>query len=136
MTGDADLAPSPEAEGLSAPYWEGTKRGKLVLQRCSDCGTPRHYAQVLCARCHSEAFEWFEAEGLGTVHSWTICHHAFHPGFKADLPYTLVTIDLKEGVRALGRFDGDPAALALGLDVRATFEQRPDGFGQLTFVPA
>ena len=42
---------------------------------------------------------WLDASGNGRVHSWTVTHHAFHPGFKPDLPYTLVTVDLDEGVR-------------------------------------
>jgi len=137
MTDTTLARPSPHAEGLSAPYWEGTQRGALILQRCAECGTPRHYPQVLCAACHSDRYDWFQASGHGTVHSWTHCHHAFHPGFVQDLPYTLVTVDLDEGVRALGRLEGvAPETLRLGLPVLATFPLRPDGFGQLTFVPA
>ena len=137
MTDRAVSYPSPHAEPLSASFWEGTKRGVLVLQRCRYCGAHRHYAQVLCAQCYSDAFDWIDATGHGKVHSWTVCHHAFHPGFAGDLPYTLVTVDLDEGVRAMGRFDApEGATLSIGLPVRATFLPRPDGFGQLTFVPA
>lgn len=137
MTDQAVLYPSPHADDLSAPYWEGTKRGALVIQRCSGCGTPRHYPQVVCSECYSDAYDWFEASGRGTIHSWTVCHHAFHPGFADDLPYTLVTVDLEEGVRSMGRFEGgETDVLAIGLPVRATFPLRPDGFGMLTFVPA
>lgn len=137
MTDATASYPKPHAEDLSAPYWEGTRRGAFVIQRCTGCGRLRHYPQVLCADCHSDAHDWIEGSGRGLIHSWTVCHHAFHPGFAADLPYTLVTVDLEEGIRAMGRLDGfAPDALALGLAVRATFPRRPDGFGQLTFVPA
>jgi uncharacterized OB-fold protein len=134
MTDQAVSYPSPHADHLSAPYWDGTKRGVLVIQRCTGCGKQRHYPQVLCVDCYSDDYDWIEASGHGTVHSWTVCHHAFHPGFASDLPYTLVTVDLEEGVRSLGRFEG--GVLAIGLSVRATFPRRPDGFGMLTFTPA
>ena len=128
--------PSPHAEGLSKPYWDGSARGVLVLQRCAACGKVRHYPQVTCTECYSDACDWIEAIGRGAVHSWTITHHAFHPGFTGDVPYALVTVDLDEGVRALGRWDL-PAGngLRIGLRVTSHFVPRPDGFGDLTFVP-
>jgi len=32
-------APTPENDGLDKPYWEATRRGELMVQRCSKCGT-------------------------------------------------------------------------------------------------
>ena len=32
-------APVPEPDGLSAPYWAGLREGRLLVQRCSGCGT-------------------------------------------------------------------------------------------------
>lgn len=34
---------------------------------------------------------------------WAVAHHAFHPAFAGKLSYVLVTVDVDEGVRALGR---------------------------------
>ena len=136
MTNATVTHPSPHAEDLSAPYWAGTRRGVLVLQRCSDCGALRHYAQVICSGCYSDRADWIEASGRATVHSWTVTHHAFHPAFAADVPYTLVTVDLEEGVRALGLLQGIASdALKIGLPLRSTFPVWEDGFGRLTFVP-
>ena len=135
MTSDVKV-PSPEAHDLSAPWWEGTKRGAFVVQKCSDCGTLRHYAQELCTACHSFAHDWVELSGRGKVHSWTVTHHAFHPAFAGALPYALVTLDMDEGVRAMGRLAGmEPSALQIGLRLRASFPLAGDGFGRLTFVP-
>ena len=116
---------------LSRPFWEGAKQGRLLIQRCSDCGTLRHYPRLLCDQCYSDAADWVEASGRGVIHSWTVSHHAFHPSFKAELPYTLVTVDLEEGVRALGRWRGD--ALSIGLKVQGKFEVR-DGGVDLVFM--
>ncbi|QHE85025.1 Zn-ribbon domain-containing OB-fold protein [Hydrogenophaga sp. BPS33] len=69
---------------------------------------------------------WAEASGEGTAHSWTVAHHAFHPAFAGELPYTLVTVDLKEGVRALGRWR-EGCTPSVGMAVRGGFEPREDG---------
>ena len=116
--------PTPESQG----YWDGAAAGTLRLQRCAACGLFRHYPQLTCTNCYSLDVELVDATGRGTVHSWTIAHHAFHPAFKADLPYTLVIVDLKEGPRALGRLD--PSAqhkLRIGLPVRVSFERNEEG---------
>lgn len=113
--------PKPSAD--AAPYWEGLKRGRLRLQRCGQCGKLRHYPRPLCDACHSFAVEWIEACGRGTVHSWTVTHHAFDPAFAAELPLTLVTVDLAEGLRIMAPLRGvDAAALAIGVPVRVVFE--------------
>jgi len=71
------------------------------------------------------------------VHSWTTTHHAFHPGFKPDLPYTLVTVDLAEGVRMNAQLRRlDPASLRVGLPVQVAFEQATAGLTLPVFVPA
>ena len=128
------VKPAPQITGLSRPYWEAAAQGVLVLQRCSGCGKVRHYPRLLCDQCYSDAVEWIPASGKGRIHSWTVAHHAFHPAFAAELPYTLITIDLDEGVRALGRWRGD-AALSIGRRVHGRFEPR-DGGIDLVFEAA
>ena len=119
---------------ISGPYWDGAAEGRLVLQRCADCGKIRHYPRPLCDRCWSFAVEPFEASGRGVVHSWTVAHHAFDPALRGETPYVLVTVDLDEGVRALGRLAGDVAP-SIGLDVHATFVPRPAEVPLLVFQP-
>jgi uncharacterized OB-fold protein len=103
-----------------------------MIQRCTACGKLRHYPRLLCDACHSDAVEWVEASRRGSIHSWTVSHHAFHPAFKAELPYTLVTVDLEECVRALGRWSGDTPAI--GQKVEGHFAARADGV-DLVFAP-
>ena len=123
------LKPSPQTSELARPYWEAAAQGKLVLQSCSACGKTRHYPRLLCDACYSDAVTWLPSEGCGTIHSWTVAHHAFHPAFAAELPYALVTIDLDEGVRALGRWRSSPEnpAISIGLPVQGRFEAREGG---------
>ncbi len=124
----ADLKPTPHPTAESQPYWDGAAEGRLRLQRCAGCGLVRHYPQLVCTKCYSVAVEWIDASGRGTVHSWTVAHHAFHPAFKTDLPYTLVTVDLEEGPRALGRLDpGSQNRLRIGTPVQVSFPANEQG---------
>lgn len=91
--------PRPEPGPDTAPYWAGMREHRLLVQRCSGCQKLRHYPRPLCDHCYSFDHEWVELSGRGRVHSWTVSHHPFHPGFKRETPYTTVTIDLEEGVR-------------------------------------
>jgi uncharacterized OB-fold protein len=69
----------------------------------------------------------FEASLLAAVdvgiYSYTVAHYAYHPSFAGDLPYTLVTVDLAGGPRALGRWLGD-AAPAFGAAVQRVILHR------------
>ena len=125
--------PSPQTSELARPYWEAVAQGKLVLQSCSACGKVRHYPRLLCDACYSDAVTWLPSRASGAIHSWTVAHHAFHPAFAPELPYTLVTVDLDEGVRALGRWRSD-IDLSIGLRVQGAFEARQGGM-DLFFIP-
>jgi uncharacterized OB-fold protein len=129
------LRPEPNAD--TQPYWDGLNEGRLRLQRCADCGKVRHYPRPMCDACYSMNVAWFDASGRGRVHSWTVTHHAFHPGFKVDLPYALVTVDLEEGVRMNAPLRGlDPAELRVGLPVRVGYEEATEGLTLPIILPA
>ena len=135
MSADAYLKPVPEPTEDSKPYWDGLDEGKLRLQQCGGCGKVRHYPRPLCDACYSFDVRWIEANGRGTVHSWTVTHHAFNAGFKAELPYVLVTVDLDEGVRLQAPLRGvEGKDVRIGLPVRVTFERAKEGLTLPAFV--
>ncbi|MGS0743229.1 Zn-ribbon domain-containing OB-fold protein [Glaciimonas sp. GG7] len=124
--------PLPQPTELSRPYWEAAAEGRLVLQHCAACNKPRHYPRLLCDACYSTSVVWKPASGAGKIHSWTVAHHAFHPAFAADLPYTLVTVDLDEGVRALGLWC--EATPVIGQSVQGRFLLSPTYAPELLFA--
>ena len=129
------LKPLPEPTQESQPYWDALSEGRLMLQSCGACGKVRHYPRPLCDACYSFDVRWIETKGTGTVHSWTVTHHAFNPGFKADLPYVLVTVDLPEGVRMQAPLrDPDFNDLRIGLPVRVIVELANDELALPAFV--
>jgi uncharacterized OB-fold protein len=115
--------PRPAPDPESAPYWDGLRAHRLVLQRCARCRTVRHYPRPVCARCYALECEWIEASGRGTLHSWTVSHHAFHPAFRDRVPFVTLTVDLAEGVRLQAPLAGSAdVPLALGLPVVVDYE--------------
>ncbi len=72
--------------------------------------------------------DWVDMSGKGAACSWTIAIHAFHPGFKPDLPYVLLTLGLPENVRMNAQARGIAASgPRLGLPVVLAFETVTQG---------
>ena len=115
-------------------YWDGLQAGQLRVQRCGSCGRLRHYPRPMCPACHSFEVDWVALSGAGTVHSWTRPHQSALPGFADAVPFTLVTVDMAEGVRVLGRLlDDDLAGLRIGAPVTASIGPAPSGQPQPVF---
>ncbi len=125
---DTPTRPLPEITPFSRPHWEGLARGEFLIQQCARCKALRHYPRPVCGACYSMETGWVKASGNAVVHSWTIAHHAYHPAFKATVPYTLVTADLPEGVRLLARlFRASPSPLQIGMPLTIGYERIGDG---------
>ncbi len=127
MNASTYTKPLPEITADNKPYWDGLNEGRMMLQRCAECGKIRHYPRPVCDGCWSMKIEWVQASGLATIHSWTVTHHPFHPGFKAELPFILITVDLEEDVRLNAQARGlHPDSLRIGQPVRIGFERVTD----------
>ncbi len=114
------MKPLPPDEPANRPFWEGAKRGVLMLQRCMDCGRHRFPAARYCAQCRGEKSEWVAASGRGEVESHCSFHKAYWPAFASEVPYAVVQVRLEEGVRLFSNLvSGKPRA---GLRVKAHFE--------------
>jgi uncharacterized OB-fold protein len=135
MATEAAAKPLPEPTRDSKPYWDGLNEGRLLLQQCAACMKTRHYPRPVCDACYSMEVAWSEASGRGQVHSWTVAHHPFHPGFKEELPYIVAIVDLEEGVRMNAQMRGvTPDEMRIGLPVQVIFERTKDGVTLPAFV--
>tara|TARA_B100000315_G_scaffold249672_1_gene281278 strand:+ start:235 stop:651 length:417 start_codon:yes stop_codon:yes gene_type:complete len=127
MTESSEERLLPDPDPVSQPFWDALHEHRLVLQKCGQCGAIRHYPRPVCDKCYSLEVEWADASGKGTVHSWTVSHHAFHISFKRDLPITLALVDLDEGVRLNCQLKGiDPEDIRIGMPVTVGFEDLTD----------
>jgi uncharacterized OB-fold protein len=91
------LRPRPALTHDIAFFFDGLKEGKLLIQKCADCGTLRHPPGPMCRNCHSLAWTTLEASGRGSIHSFVVVHYPQVPSF--DYPNQVVLVDLDEGVR-------------------------------------
>jgi hypothetical protein len=115
--------PLPEITPEMAPFWEAARRHELVVQRCKGCRAYRFPARELCSRCLSRDSGWERVSGRGTLFSFAVMHQAAHPGFAAEVPYAVVTVELEEGARLLSNVVGcPPADLRIGMPLEVVFE--------------
>lgn len=134
---DAPDPPGPAMSRVSAPFWAATREQRLVLQHCSSCARAVWYPRVRCPHCASDALEWHEATGRGTVYAVSVQYRPGHPRLKERVPYAVVLVDLDEGVRLMSTVVGtDPETVQIGQTVRAGWEPLDGGFHLLVFEPA
>src|SRR5947209_6887170 len=86
--------PLPVIDDLTRPFWEAAKAGRLVIQRCSDCGYYNHPPRQECDRCVSHSLEFSEVSGKGTVWTYTANYQPTMPGF--EIPHFVALIELDE----------------------------------------
>lgn len=132
----APAKPLPEVDHLSKPFWDAAKNRKLVLQKCSRCGSFQWYPKPLCEECGSPELVWTEVSGKGTVYSYTIIWHTKqNPGWEKDAPYNIVMVELDEGPRMYSNLVDCPLEeIRIGMRVEVTFIER-DGFAIPQFRP-
>jgi uncharacterized OB-fold protein len=119
--------PIPEITEELRPFFEAAREHRLVVQRCPDCGTLRFPPRPLCSQCLGRRAEWAGVSGRGTIYSFNVMHQVYHPGFAAELPYSVVLVELEEGCRILSNVVNCPVAeLRIGLPVEVSFERLSD----------
>ena len=121
--------PVADPDGLSAPYWEGLKEGRIRVQRCSACsdlamGTRVDLPSLPCAgyglgRCRRRGHDLQLGARLASRAS----------GAQGAGPYLVVLVELPQagGIRMIGNLLGDPLqVVSIGAEVVAAFEHHPE----------
>ena len=75
--------PVPESDGLDAPYWEGTRRGELLVQQCRHCRAFQWGPEWICHKCLSFDLGWTRVAGRGRIYSWERPWHPVHPASRS-----------------------------------------------------
>lgn len=124
-----DPRPAPTPSPLTEPFWAACGRGELALQRCAGCRRFVHFPEPRCPYCGGEDLAYEAVSGHGTVHTFTVVHRSFLPGFEP--PYAVAWVDLPEGARVFGDVTGcPPGDVRIGMPVRVRFAELP-GFGPI-----
>jgi uncharacterized protein len=110
-----------------APFFEGARHGRLMVQKCADCGMLSFPASERCSKCLSTRSEWESVSGRGEVYSFNIMHQVYHPGFAAEVPYAVVVVKLEEGPKIVSNLAGvRPHEIKCGMPVEVIFEKIND----------
>jgi uncharacterized OB-fold protein/acyl dehydratase len=129
------LRPRPALTQDNAFFFEGAKRHRLLIQRCTVCGTLRHPPRPSCARCRSFDWDTLEASGRGTIFSFVVNHYPQVPAF--DYPLVVALVELEEGTRLVANVSGiTPETARIGMAVEAAFEDFDDDLSLPVFHPA
>ena len=126
---------APKTLPISAPFWEGTREKKLMLQYCLDSGQYQFYPRPVSIFTGSRNLEWREVSGEGEVFTYTIARVGWGP-LEGVTPFIVATIRLDEGVTIMSNvIDCDLDRIAIGLRVEPVWAPLPDGTHLLLFRP-
>jgi uncharacterized OB-fold protein len=112
---------------------EGATRGKMALQRCTDCGAVQYPPRELCVACLSDGLEWHEADAeVGEVLASTVLHHSHNVAFVDALPLRVGLVRLDQGPTVVCFLNED---CAIGMRVRVTAHNDAAGRPVMTAAP-
>ena len=126
---DSPLLGAELATPLSEAYWRGLPEGRLVLQRCANCGVWQHYPRRHCRACWSDQVVPEAIAGRGRVIAAVLSHRTPKPDLRDRLPMVLGLVATLEGPVLLAVLHGDPAGSEARHDAVRTRES-----GLLTFT--
>lgn len=124
----------------SDTFFDGMRRGTLLVQRCNSCGLyqsqlPRKSnGTAACRSCGTPKPDWISAQGIGVVVSWTVTAPYGHQ--ETPAPGDLRTsgiVELVEGPWLYAELDDSAGPIDVGTRVVATFRATKELDGE--FVP-
>ncbi|ABQ68332.1 nucleic-acid-binding protein containing a Zn-ribbon-like protein [Rhizorhabdus wittichii RW1] len=130
-------APALAEPELEAPYWEGAREERLLVQRCGACATWQWGPEWICHKCLSSDMRWTEVAPRGRIYSYERVWHPAHPVLKGHTPFLAVLVELPEAgnVRMIGNLLGDPLQdVQIGSEVVADYEHHNDATPPYTLV--
>ena len=126
----------PNPDHTSSHFWQSAANGRLVLQRCTSCGTHQFYPRALCTSCAGST-EWVEASGRGVLHTYTIIRQNRAEAFATLSPYVVGIVELEEGVRMMTNVVGcELDQLRIGMPLEVVLLEAADDIGLPFWRPA
>jgi uncharacterized protein len=128
---DAQLVarfPGHPVDHDSASHYRGRLEHRLLINRCSRCGTWHHPPRPICSSCWSSDVEATEVSGAGTIHLMMLLHQGpSAEGVDYSTPYPVVTVELDDapGVRFTSTvLDASNDEIRIGRRVRLDWFER------------
>ena len=116
--------PMPVATQISAPFWEGLKARRLLIQQCNACAHWNFYPRRHCPVCLEHDLAWREVDGAARLYSYTVTRIATLPDFMDEMPQKLAVVELAEGVRINTNLVGlDETEIRIGMPLQPVFAE-------------
>ena len=131
------IRPIPQITPELRPFFEASKQGQLVVQKCGNCATLRFPPRRICSNCLSREASWAPVSGEGEVYSFIVMHRVYHPAFATQVPYAVAMVKLKEGAKLISNVIGiNPHEIKCGMPVEVSFEKLDEEVTLPMFRPA
>jgi uncharacterized OB-fold protein len=121
----ADRTPikPPIIDDSTREFWNAARRGVLRIKRCNECHAFHYYPRPFCPKCWSANVEWVDADGTGTLYTYSIVYTNDLPSFRDRVPYVVAIVELDEGPRMETNLVDCPLdQIAVGMRVQVAFE--------------
>ncbi len=125
----------PHPRRFASPFWEATRRKKLVLQFDPASGRYQFFPRPSGLVSGRRALEWREVSGKGAVFTYTVAHRAREP-FRGHEPFLIVMVTLDEGVNMMANMVHCPLeTMKIGLRVKPYWAALANGMHLPMFEP-
>lgn len=125
MTRPLPRFPEPDTE----PFWRATKEHKLIYAVDTETGKIVWYPRRYSPYSGSDAYDWKESTGEGTIYTYSVIRQNRNPAFKDLGAYAVAFVDLDEGFRMMTGIVGvdDPTTdIHIGQRVRVQWEDHDE----------
>ena len=132
---DVKPRPVPKPTPTTQEFWDGAKKGKLMLQWDPIARKYQFWPRANSVRTGRRNLQWKATSGKGHLYSFTITHVPT-PGFEAKAPYVVGMIELDEGVRIISNMvNMTPDEVEIGMRVKVAWEKLNDDITYFAFEP-
>ena len=117
----------PRVDDTNEFFWTAGRDGRLRFIRCQTCGYYVHPPSPICPIDLSKDLASSEVSGRGTVHTFTVNHQPWIPGY--DPPYVIAIVEIEEqpDVRLMTNIVGcSPDDVYVGMPVEVRFDHHDD----------
>jgi uncharacterized OB-fold protein len=128
------------ADETTQPFWDAALEDRLVMPKCTNCGTFRFPPKPFCFKCQHREVEWVDLPGTGAVYTFTVVRHPLAAELAAVVPYAAGVIEV-DGTQGAGArmianiIDCDVDALRVGDPVEIVWEHLDDDMSVFRFRP-
>lgn len=133
----SDFLLPDDTDELTIPFWEGCRRGELLMQRFTASGRFCWPPRPMDPHSRTLDHEWVPVSGRGTVWSVAIPHPPLLPAYTDLAPYNVVVVELEEDptLRMVGNVVAsadaplnsvEPHSVAIGAPVQVVFAEVGD----------